>query len=496
MKGPIAIIGNGGAAAEAVLALRANGYAGDIHLFADNRHAPYNPMLGPYLVAGKIPLERAFPFGDGPAFYGGQNVTTHLGDPVARLDAEAQELMTASGFTQGYSRCLVATGARAAVPPIAGLRELVTSSRGAAAGARRVFTIQTLDDALALRQAADELVAHRRPGSWPGRSPARAPAGPRTGARGGKAAPAPSDPRPRAAVIGASFAGVKVAAVLHDLGFAVTLVEKEASILPLAAHPEAARVLETHLLAEGYELRLGAALAGVRLQEAAADLRGGAPDVPPGKIHLDFGALPGAADPGGAGGTACEESAAQEEVDLLVVCTGNRPALDFLVPGQVDVGTGILVDDQMRASIPTLFAAGDVAQGRNLLSGRREIIGLWSSARFQGRAAGRGLAGLVSGYQGGVPHNVTHVGRILFAGIGCVDDYDDVTTTREGGSWQVRLWRDGRLVGVNLVGSCLSAGVVKQALARATMATTEPAAAEAAAGVKARMEATWTSFSA
>jgi 3-phenylpropionate/trans-cinnamate dioxygenase ferredoxin reductase subunit len=68
VKVPIAIIGNGGAAAEAVLALRANGYEGDIHLFADNPHPPYNPMLGPYLVAGKIPRERAFPFGDdGPS---------------------------------------------------------------------------------------------------------------------------------------------------------------------------------------------------------------------------------------------------------------------------------------------------------------------------------------------------------------------------------------------------------------------------------------------
>ena len=67
---PITIIGNGGAAAEAVLALRANGYRGEIHLFADNQHAPYNPMLGTYLVSGRLPLERAFPFGDATAFYG------------------------------------------------------------------------------------------------------------------------------------------------------------------------------------------------------------------------------------------------------------------------------------------------------------------------------------------------------------------------------------------------------------------------------------------
>ena len=84
------------------------------------------------------------------------------------------------------------------------------------------------------------------------------------------------------------------------------------------------------------------------------------------------------------------------------------------------MGVGILVDEQMRSSIPTLYAAGDVAQGKNLLSGRHEIIGLWSSARYQGRAAGRSMAGVGPGYRGSVPHNITHVGRMLFASVGCV----------------------------------------------------------------------------
>ncbi len=132
------IIGNGAAAAEAVLAARASGYDGEIKLFADNRHAPYNPMLGTYLVAGKIPLERAFPFGDEAVFYGANRVTAHLGEPVTHLDAEARVLTTAAGETYEYDRCLVATGARPAVPPIPGLREALARSER-----RRVFTIQT-----------------------------------------------------------------------------------------------------------------------------------------------------------------------------------------------------------------------------------------------------------------------------------------------------------------------------------------------------------------
>ena len=41
------IVGNGGAAAEAVLALRANGYDGDIHLFADNVMPRTTPCWAP-----------------------------------------------------------------------------------------------------------------------------------------------------------------------------------------------------------------------------------------------------------------------------------------------------------------------------------------------------------------------------------------------------------------------------------------------------------------
>jgi NADPH-dependent 2,4-dienoyl-CoA reductase/sulfur reductase-like enzyme len=478
---PIAIIGNGGAAAEAVLALRASRYNGEIHLFADNEHAPYNPMLGPYIVAGKIPAERAFPFGDNAVFYASKRVTTHLGKPVVRLDAETRRLATASGEIFEYERCLVATGARPVVPPTPGLREALgidatphlqqkaaTEERPAPTD-RRVFTIQTLDEALALRRCVEALmVAHR---------PAREAKGelPRSGPGQEVAGGPPGAGPPRAAVIGASFAGLKMAAVLHDLGFSVTLVEREPSILPLAAHPDCARLMEAHLLEEGYSLRLGAALAGVTVEATASEGRRG--------VRLEFGALPGAADPGGAGGSACEESPTQETVDLVLVCTGTRPSLGFLAPGQVEVGTGILVDEQMRSSIPTLYAAGDVAQGKNLLSGRHEIIGLWSSARYQGRAAGRSLADSPAEYRGGVPHNITHVGRMLFASVGCVDQFDRMVACRDGDGYQFRVWQDGRLAGVNLLNCCLSAGVTRQAILRA------------AGGATTDTEATWTSFS-
>ena len=72
---------------------------------------------------------------------------------------------------------------------------------------------------------------------------------------------------------------------------------------------------------------------------------------------------------------------------------------------------------------------------------------------------------------------------MLFASVGCVNDYDEVTVTRADAGWQVRLYQDGRLVGINLVDCCSAAGVIKQTLARAALGETSV------------METTWTSFS-
>ena len=79
------IVGNGAAAAEAVLGLRRGGFRGSVHLFADGRRPPCNPMLGSYYVSGGIDRHSCFPFGD-VGFYRRNGVRVHRGTPVARVE--------------------------------------------------------------------------------------------------------------------------------------------------------------------------------------------------------------------------------------------------------------------------------------------------------------------------------------------------------------------------------------------------------------------------
>ncbi len=405
----LVIIGNGAAGAEAVLAMRAAGYRGELDLFADNPYPPYNPMLGPYYISGAISQRCCFPFG-GAEFYDRNRVRAHLCERVVGLAPWQKRLITAEGREYAYGDCLVASGAQTAFPPIPGL-----DSAG-------VFGLRSFDDAVRLKEAA-ALAAVRA---------------------------AEEGQRPRALVLGASFAGLKVADALHEAGMDVCIVEQEPVVLPLAILPDCGTLIEQHLRDQGHKLLLGVTLDSVevadgRLVARLRDLRVG-PD----------------------GAASGRRSPLVERADLVVVCTGSRPNLALLVDGEVETEAGILVDEHMRTSVPGLFAAGDVAQAIDPLSGRHRVVALWANARRQGRTAGRNMAGLHAEDAGCVSCNIQKVGDLLFASAGSLREYDRLDVRPESGGLATLAYRDGRLAGFNLVGGAAPAGPLACALARGT----------------------------
>lgn len=387
---PIAIIGNGAAAVHAIQALRESGFSGTIHLLADSVWPAYNPMLTTYFVAGKIPLERCFPFGIGWDLYRKYDVHLHLGSPVVELDAEAQTLRTAAGERLHYGSSLVASGASPLVPA------------GVGPTGERICTMRSLEDALRLKRALE----------------------------------GPDVPR-RALVVGASMVGIKLVELFHQAGLGVCLADLAPQVFPLAAHPDCAGIIHSYLESKGIRLRLGAGIEGI--EAAAAGI----------EAYFSDGGPP-------------------EQADLAVISTGIRSNLQFLDAAQVRIHKGILVDDHLRTSAPNLYAAGDVAQATNLLTGQKEIIALWAHACHQGRTAGRNLAGKDDTYPGSIPANITHFWDVSFVGIG---DPQPGPGRREekrqrGRARLYLVWEGDRLVGVNLLNDFQAAGLWKQLIAR------------------------------
>jgi len=111
-----------------------------------------------------------------------------------------------------------------------------------------------------------------------------------------------------------------------------------------------------------------------------------------------------------------------------------------------------------------VYAAGDVAQGRNLLSGEQQIIGLWANARYQGRTAGRNMAGLAEEFAGNIPHCISHFMNMDFVSIGSVENYDRTDTWSDGRKFVQVFWKDGLIAGANFLDALTETGVIKNVL--------------------------------
>jgi 3-phenylpropionate/trans-cinnamate dioxygenase ferredoxin reductase subunit len=237
----------------------------------------------------------------------------------------------------------------------------------------------------------------------------------------------------KAVVVGASMVGIKVVELLIDAGLQVCLADLASCLFPLAAHEECANIIEKTLTSRGVELKFGAGIEGIEETENG--------------VRALFG----------------KESAV--DADLVVMCIGVRANISFINRDQIEIDRGILVDDQMRTSCPDVYAAGDVSQGSNILTKKKQIIGLWTNARYQGRTAGKNMAGIPDTYRGNIPHNITHFMDMVFTGLGDPHGGDKHKSMTNSRAYTQLTFNNQQLVGVNMLGeSCSSIGIIKTAL--------------------------------
>jgi len=240
----------------------------------------------------------------------------------------------------------------------------------------------------------------------------------------------------RAVVVGAGMIGVKAVEALAARGVRVTVVELAPRVLAAALDERAAKLAEAAMVNAGVEVRCGAEVEAVVAREgraAGVRLKGGA-EVP------------------------CE---------LVIVAVGVVPsvALARSAGGAVEVDRGILVDDAMRTSAPDVYAAGDVAQGREALSGTKRTIPIWPGAFRQGRIAGLAMAGAkVANYDGALVMNSVSVFGLATISVGTAAVAPAgaevlVSERAEPPSYRKVVIQDGRVVGAMLVGDIDRAGL-------------------------------------
>ena len=88
------------------------------------------------------------------------------------------------------------------------------------------------------------------------------------------------------------------------------------------------------------------------------------------------------------------------------------------------MGRGIVVDDRQETNCPGVYAAGDVAEARDIVYEDNRVNALWPVAVEQGRVAALNMAGIPAIYPGSLARNILRVFglSILTAGAAATRD--------------------------------------------------------------------------
>jgi NAD(P)H-nitrite reductase large subunit len=94
------------------------------------------------------------------------------------------------------------------------------------------------------------------------------------------------------------------------------------------------------------------------------------------------------------------------DADLIILATGVHPNVAFLEGTGAEIRSGVVIDEHMRTTVPHVYAAGDVAEGRDFSTGEWVVHALQPTATEHGRIAALNMTGKEVAYRGSLSMNV------------------------------------------------------------------------------------------
>ncbi|MEW8426762.1 MAG: FAD-dependent oxidoreductase [Candidatus Thiodiazotropha sp.] len=152
--------------------------------------------------------------------------------------------------------------------------------------------------------------------------------------------------------------------------------------------------------------------------------------------------------------------------DLVITAMGVRANIDFLTGSGIDTDQGVLVNDYLETNREDIFAAGDVAQGRDFSSGMDMVQAIQPTSVEHGRIAAFNMIrdGSIR-HQGSLNMNVLDTLGLISSSFGLwmgVDGGDQATLLDEDEFRYLQLQFDGDyLIGASSLGHTQHIGVLR-----------------------------------
>lgn len=228
-------------------------------------------------------------------------------------------------------------------------------------------------------------------------------------------------PDSRVLIVGAGLIGLKCAEGILKRCTSVTVCDLAPRVLSSILDDDCAAIMQSHLEKTGVSFLLGDT--AEKFENGAAYMRSGK--------KIDF--------------------------DILVMAVGVRANTSLVKDAGGDVNRGILTNDDMSTTLPSVYAAGDCVEGYDITSDSRKVMAIMPLAYMQGRCAGVNMAGGKESITNALPMN-----SIGFAGLHCMTagSYGGECYEEKGEGTIKRLFTENNLLkGFILIGDTARAGI-------------------------------------
>jgi len=233
----------------------------------------------------------------------------------------------------------------------------------------------------------------------------------------------------KAIILGGGLVGIKKAVALRHAGLEVTVVEQLDHILLPRLDREGADIMAARLAAKGIRI-----IPSTTIVEIMPEARG---------VKLSTGET-----------LVC---------DMVCVAVGVKPNIDWLKESGLTIDKALVVDEKMQTSMEGVYAAGDVVQTTDCVTGRTVISALWTNAVDMGKVAGANMGGGKIKYPGSLEVlNATEIEGIAMVSAGDImaaTPGSETVIRRADGAYRKLVFRDEVLTGAILIRDVERAGL-------------------------------------